>query len=279
MWTRGVTAILCCLGLACAVGHAAASPEAFTQEFAAALRDALPSHEVTITEPLRFKVKAPDGKESSAYLENAYNEYVQDPTSKDEIVGRYTASLVETFSEAEALDPKRIVPVIKDVAWLQDMKRATGASTQVFEDFNGDLVIVYAEDTPANTRYFSREELAALGTDRRALRALAVTNLRRILPPVKTHTGRSVSMLTAGGDYVASLLLFDELWSGGKLAVDGEIVVAVPSRDVLLFTGSRNREGVRQLRAMAKQTAAEGPYSLTDQLFVYRNGTFQRFTQ
>ncbi len=83
-------------------------------------------------------------------------------------------------------------------------------------------------------------------------------------------------MITAGGDYVPSLLLLDEIWSGGTLDVEGEIVIAIPTRDVLLFTGSGNKEGVKKLRELAKKTARRRPYSLTDRLFVYRGGKFER---
>ena len=132
-------------------------------------------------------------------------------------------------------DKGLLVPVIKDAAWPQEMRRSVGegAAEQVVEDFNGDLVIVYAEDTPSNTRYFSPGDLEDAGIERSGLRTLAVANLRQLLPPVDVHNGPLVSMLTAGGDYVASLLLMEELSSGEKLSVDGDIVNAVPTRDVV----------------------------------------------
>jgi len=70
--------------------------------------------------------------------------------------------------------------------------------------------------------------------------------------------------------------LFDELWSGGQIKVDGDDVVAVPSRDVLLVTGSRNLAGIAKLRELAAQIVRQSPYRLTDELFVYREGSFQR---
>jgi uncharacterized protein YtpQ (UPF0354 family) len=55
-------------------------------------------------------------------------------------------------------------------------------------------------------------------------------------------------MITAGGDYEASLLLFDDIWSGGQIKVEGDIVVAVPAKNVLLITGSQNRKGLAAAR-------------------------------
>lgn len=277
-----LTSLLCAIGLS-SFANQAISPERFTNDFFKVLSEALPTHSVTITEPLKLRIEAQDGKESFAFLENAYNEYLSNPSEKAEIINRFLSSAIETATTSEQLSPKFIVPIIKDVAWIEDMKKVginnglKGSTEQVFDDFNGDLVIVYAEDSPTNINYFSPEKLKDAGIDRDELRALAISNLRRLLPPVETHNGELVSMLTAGGDYVASLLLIDELWNDGTLTVDGEIVVAIPSRDVILFTGSRNKAGVKKLQELASNAVAEGTYTLTDQLFVYRNGKFQRF--
>lgn len=77
--------------------------------------------------------------------------------------------------------------------------------------------------------------------------------------------------------YQPSLLLFDDIWNGGAIKVDGEIVVAVPARGVLLVTGSRNEKGVEKVREIAQDLATDGNYTLTSTLFVYRKGTFVRF--
>jgi uncharacterized protein YtpQ (UPF0354 family) len=91
------------------------------------------------------------------------------------------------------------------------------------------------------------------------------------------RAGDHVFLVAAGGDYEASLLLLDDVWSGGQIKVNGDIVVAIPARDVLLVTGSRDRTGVRKVRELATKLVAEGPYGLTDALFVYRNGRFTKF--
>ena len=59
--------------------------------------------------------------------------------------------------------------------------------------------------------------------------------------------------------------------------VDGDIIVAVPSKDVLLVTGSNNRKGIETLRVLAAKLKAESRYEITDTLFVYRDGRFTRF--
>ena len=84
-------------------------------------------------------------------------------------------------------------------------------------------------------------------------------------------------MMTAGGDYEASLLLFDDIWRGGKIKMNGDIVVAVPAKDALLITGSKSRKGIAAVRELAAKYKAESRYEITDTLFVYRNGRFVKF--
>ncbi|MFC4309534.1 DUF1444 family protein [Steroidobacter flavus] len=279
--------ILALVGLLVALAvHAAAdvlSPEQFTEEFRAALAAAIPNATVTVAEPLHLTIKVPEREAARAFLDNAYSEYSGNPKAKADLIARYVASFAESTKGSGPLNPQQIVPVIKDRAWSKEMQRAAkargvdGPALQVIEDLNQDLVIVYAEDTPQNIRYFGPDDLQDAGVQKEKLRALAVENLRRILPPAEAVNGPLFSMLTAGSDYVPSLLLLDEIWSGDKLKVEGEIVIAVPTRDVLLFTGSNNKEGVKKLREVARKAHADGPYSLTDRLFVYRRGKFERF--
>ncbi len=281
---KRLAALALCLLLATpAAAQLLLSKQAFTQQFVKALRAEASGMTVTVKGELELEVKDASGKEMTAYLDNAYALYASDPKARKQVIQRYVRSLMESAAEQDApIDRARIVPVVKDRAWLAEVRKAATErggkpADNVFEDLNEDLVILYAQDSPRNIRYLISDNLAELGLKKGELRALAVENLRSLLPDVELRQGPLFSMITAGGDYEASLLLFEDLWTGGKLEVDGDIVIAVPARDLLLFTGSRNRPGVARLREVAAKAAKEASYSLTERLFVYRNGRFQRF--
>jgi uncharacterized protein YtpQ (UPF0354 family) len=279
-------ASIICLCLA-ALAHAGDAPSerAFTDEYVAALRAALPAIKIESVKPLEVKVTLPDGKSSTAFLINAYNDLQRDPSSRKAIIERQVASMVEVSKPDEGLDKRNIVPVIKDRAWMSETAKSRqavggGAAFQhVHEDFNEDLVIVYAEDRPTNTHYFEESALKKAGVDRKDLRELAKENLRRILPDLEREEIGGVSLLSAGGDYDASLLLFEEIWSGDLLKVKGEIVVAVPARNVVLFAPASDPARVEELEALVRRVFAENSYTLTDQLFVFRKGRFQRYSR
>jgi len=261
------------------------TPAAFTQELVRALTTALPSATVTIKRDLELAIRHADGGTASVDLTNAYRTYSGDPLRLGEVIRVYVAALsgppqAQTATAAK-VDRSRIVPVIKTWQWIAELHnglKASGSDQQhLFEDFSGELAVVYAEDSDKRMRYLTTTE--DIGVERSGLRKLAVDNLTRLLPKIEMHSygDGELSFMSVGGDYEASLLLIDDIWSGGQVKVNGDIVVAVPARDVLLVTGSRSRSGLKAVRGMAAELLAKGPYGLTDTLFVYRNGRFTKF--
>ncbi len=276
--------VLCVFGVVRLRAREPLSRAEFTREFAKRLGSALPGSTVDIKAEGELRVTNAKGKESTMFLDNAYADYVRDPKTLSAVIQKYGAGLAEFPGSEAALDRSRIVPIIKDRKWLAEMReslQARGAEQppeNVFDDLNEELVVVYAEDNPKSIRYLTPKNLQDTGVAREELRGLAVENLQRLLPRIEVLPGPLVSMVKADGNYEASLLLFDGIWSSGsgQIRVDGDFVVAIPTRDLLLVTGSRNPAGIAKLRELAGRAVRESSYHLTDQLFVCRNGSFTR---
>ena len=267
-----------------AVGHAHAetlNPRAFTDAFAAAATAAMPSATVTVKGDLTLDTRSAGGGTTTLDLRNAYERYLRDPSHLDGIIGRYVGVLSETTQKSNtALDRSRIVPVLKSQRWLAGVLLAAKESGKaqapepLTEPFTGELAIVYAEDRQNSMRFLTTRDDVG---DRSKLHDLALANLSRILPKIEMRAGADgLWLISAGGDYEASLLLTEGIWSSGQIKVDGDTVVAVPAKDALIVTGSRNPAGVARLRKLAAELAA-GPYGLTSTLLVYRNGKFAEF--
>jgi len=257
----------------------------FTEAFAHILREASPGLRVTIDGPLELKLVLQDGTEQTAFLENAFTEYQAHPELRNEVLEKFVAALRETIGHPKGeIDRTRIVPVIKDAAYLTEVRRAlearghdTAKLSQAHDIYNSELVVLYAEDTPNNMRYLTDDDVSELEIQREDLRPLAVENLRRLLPDVKMAGDGGVFLMQAGGDYEASLLLIESIWGSGQIEVDGEIVVAIPARGILIVTGSDNKPGLKTVRELAAKTSAEAAYRLTPHLFVFRHGRFEVF--
>lgn len=201
------------------------------------------------------------------------------------MIQRCVKAGLETFRTIrDGVDRTRIVPVIKDRPWLEETRQALvnrGAKEvpeHLYEDFSPDLIILYAEDSAKNIRYLRPKDLELAMIERSELRTLACANLKRLLPKIERHGTNGLYVITAGGDYEASLLLLDSIWSGSQMDVQGDVVVAIPTRDVLLVTGSQNQQGIEKMKQMVKEASTGGSYRLTERLFIYRDGKFDEFT-
>ncbi len=254
----------------------------FTDEVARRVRVAVPEINVKVVGELELAIDMTDEGGNRAFLHNAYQMYQgESPKRRDDLIDRFVASFAEAAKGLER-SPEAIIPVVKDRAWLVEIEtsmRQMGGEGQdkVYEHLNDDLVVVYAIDTPSNIAYLSPEELARLGVERDALRALAVRNLRGLLPGIEVQRGEKLNMITADGNYEASLLLFPDLWEREREKLRGDPVAAVPARDLLLFADAADADAVAQLRQLATKMREEAAYSLTDRLFVLRDGQWLPF--
>ena len=259
------------------------TPRAFTDAFASAARTAMPSAQVTVKGDLHLETRSQKGEEITTDLHNAYETYLRVPDHRDDIIRSYLGVLVEALAYSDAktqVDRSRIVPVLKPQRWVDGTRQMQKEAKiepkpEILTDpFNSELAVVYAEDRPQSMRYLTTRDDVG---DRAQLRKLALGNLHRMLPKIEMREGADhILLIEAGGEYEASLLLADGIWSSGQIKVDGDIVVAVPQTSALFVIGSRNRAGIARLRAMAAELANQ-PHGLTAALFVYRDGKFVKF--
>jgi uncharacterized protein YtpQ (UPF0354 family) len=258
------------------------SPSQFTAKFVAALAAASPSTKVTVKGSLELQVEPQGAATQSMFLDNAYRTYAQDPKVFDELLNRYVASMLEIGKDSDRIDRSRVIPIVKDRGWLVEIAQSLkghglkSGPDHVFDEFADDLVVVYAEDTPKNIRYLTQAGLKDSGLTQSELRPLAVQNLGRILPKIQIHKGPVISMVTAGGNFEASLLALPHIWKELEQDVDGDLVVAVPARDLLLLTGTKTPGGIAKLRELAKKAYRDSSYQLTDSLFVRSKGKFMK---
>jgi len=300
MW-RVVVVLACVLWLGGGVraGPASAEPVSerqFTEETVQALKAATPGLAVEIRGDLQLTFRRENGSTGAIDLNNLYAAYRREPGRHDDLLRRLVASFNEGAGQAgskanTASDPQtasqtdpakltaNVVPTVKSRVWFDELKSKLAASQlePVFDEYNKELVVVYAENTQTRTRYLTSAE--KLDVPRDKLREVALENLQRILPEIKfsaLEEGR-LYVLSADGDNNASLILLDKVWADPRLKLDGDAVVALPVRDIVMVAGSKDRKALKVLRSAAKKWYAEGPYSLSESLFVRRNGKFAKY--
>jgi hypothetical protein len=244
------------------------------------LQEANPKGTVEKADDLEVDVTDEKGTKRTYPLTNCRRLVAADPANAPEII----ANFIKAYDEGPKQVPEAIVPVVKDVAWVEEMlavKREHGAKDPNFasEPINDQLVVVYALDSVRGQGYLSREQLRQILPDTSGVRPLALENLERLLPKFDKRGSNGFFMIGAGGVYDSSLLLLDRVWTRENFGVKGDFVVGIPTRDIVVITGSNEKEGLKRVREYVDAALArDPPYRLSADLFVRRDGQWMKWT-
>ena len=101
-----------------------------------------------------------------------------------------------------------------------------------------------------------------------------------LLPKIEMRQGADgILLIEAGGDYEASLLLADDIWSSGQIQRSTATRRRGPARGCVVWsTGSRTTAPAsKNCGAIAAELAAGPLWAKAATLFVYRDGKFKVF--
>jgi uncharacterized protein YtpQ (UPF0354 family) len=178
-------------------------------------------------------------------------------------------------------DASQIVPRIKHTNFLvalEDMGISPD-DTPVTEPLVGELLVTYAFDLPDTFQMFCPRDCQRLGLSPNQVRAIAVANLQRQLGDIGFAGEPPLIKLVVGGNLEACLLLVDDIWQSLAGKFPPEIVVGVPSRDVLLVTTTASTKGGLQLLrdAVRKAHGQETTHALTRHLLIRKGNKWEVF--
>lgn len=268
------------------------SYRAFAERYAKVLRQGFPGGKVVVkyadsAGQTSVHLQALDGFKSSQFMGNLYARYKQAPLELD-------ALLAEGVAQAEAanrsfdstdIDATRLLPVIKTQDWLaastsqlQKARMTDAIARLLIRPLAGDLLLVYVEDTADAMNYLREDALAQLGLDFEQLHAKALHNLQGMLPQLELAGGGGRYAARLDRNYDASMVLLLEQWLP-RIELAGEPVLAIPARDELLVCGSDDGEAIASLREMASEIVSRSAYSLSTQLFTWRDGGLQVYAR
>lgn len=268
---RPLGAALLGLALACSVGD-----PPLDQRVTLAIRAAHPEYGVEIVAPDELKVTGPGDLELTMFLGNLRMACDEDPASCDTFIERRVRSL--TDHQDIAAGASQLRPVLKSAEYLAqadqmaaqaDTPEAAAASKLLRKAWLGDLFVVWVLDKPDSMSMVAQREIEDLGMTQEAIEAKAIENLRAccselLVEPVEDAPG--LFQVWVGDSYEASRLLLHEPWGALAEKVPGDLVVAAPNREVVLFTGSDDGVGLSLLQQIVP-SLAEGAYGLSTQLY------------
>lgn len=175
---------------------------------------------------------------------------------------------------------------------VQDIKPLAGMKSQVLDGnpellplidtFVGDLDIRYAFDADSGFRYMTERDMKGLKLTRDQLLPLALANQRRLYPKITVERPTAfVGMFANGGELESSKMLDFDFWEKEKTRPQyggGDIIAAVPVRDVCWFTGTKPADNIGNLRANTERAHNEaGERAISKLLYVWRNKRWELF--
>jgi uncharacterized protein YtpQ (UPF0354 family) len=259
------------------------SKKEFRKEFMAMVTAAAPQArcvEVPDDEDLSFRIEGLEQyTQVTISMHRAFAEFEKEPDTRAEIYARWIATNEHLWLPPRAIDPADVVPAIKDRSWLaaqfagQEIPEPGSPSSFWIDEYNEELLVAYAVHHKGFS-YTSRSELVDAGIPAEGIRSFALANLRSRTPERRFDAFNGVLLLNAGGNFEASLLLDDSLWSDPRF--DGEtLLVAVPERDSLLACTDSSVQSVWNLAGMASHGARTQPYPISSRLFVRTGERFE----
>ncbi|MBI3878277.1 MAG: DUF1444 family protein [Verrucomicrobia bacterium] len=181
----------------------------------------------------------------------------------------------------QPLDPSLIVPRIKHTNFLAIArdKIKNEDSLPATEPLVADLLVTYAFDLPETFQMVRVMDVRQMGLSQEQLRTTAVANLKRQIGDFRYTGNPPLLKMAVGNDLNACVLLVDEFWAGLAGKIPPEIVVGVPTRDVLLVTtSSSTKGGVQMLRDAVKEAqTGDNTHWLTKHLLVRRADKWEVF--
>jgi uncharacterized protein YtpQ (UPF0354 family) len=224
-----------------------------------------------------------NGMDIQYSIDNAYKDYKAHPSDLKSILQHYLAASAGVQDMDRDVKAENIVPIVKFHVFLDEVKiqeaqmGAKKPMDMVYDVYNRDLIVLYAFNNNATIQYMSAEELKKLGVPRDSLRSMAIRNMVSLLDSGELQKTGGVYIPVGFGNYVASLILLDRFWTKENLAVKGDIVISIPSRDILLITGSDDKEGMKNLRMLIEKASAETTYPVSSNLYRWDGKGFVPF--
>ena len=148
-------------------------------------------------------------------------------------------------------------------------------------NLNDKLHIEFLMDKGSLYQYIVKEFLDKSGLSLEELLKNSINNLwTKIENGLKLMPVGNVKGLIIGGDFEASLFIIDDIWDRTFFDESkGDIIVAIPARDMIIFGYSKIDSTVQELENIVEQTWKSGDHLITKQLYIRQNSEWMEFNK
>ncbi|MDQ0254988.1 uncharacterized protein YtpQ (UPF0354 family) [Evansella vedderi] len=169
---------------------------------------------------------------------------------------------------------KNIFPVIRSTSFPTEVE---DGREFIYSDHTAETRVFYVIDHGASYSLIDKDTLEKDGKTLREIEEMALFNVRSLPYPMKEDevAGNKFYFLHTDDGYDASRIMNEPLLKEMERKVEGDLAVAVPHQDVLIFADLRNETGYDVLAQMVFQFFSEGRVPITALPFLYENGELE----
>ena len=257
-------------GAAPSAGEEAGAPPTDVNGFAAACAKLYeqtgPSVTARVVGPLEVEVRTPQGA-FTAYLDGIYSFCERDRSACASYMRSQIGAAATAFAAGRTSpDLSELRVTVRPSSYVDQLAAAGGKSDPVAEPLVDDLWVIGVRDRPTTIETLGKADLDALKLTAAEALAAGKRNVEATLrgqleAAARVETG---GVALRGDDYLASLLALPDLWAPIAEKFDGELYVAVPASDVVLFADAREKGAAAAMERAAREYAlhAKRPISL-----------------
>lgn len=250
----------------------AAERLAFTERAAAALRAELGDTPVLIADPLTLKIG-----ELQANLDRVYTYCRANAQGCDVELRRYVLSVADVSRNAALpVDRESLRAVVRTTEFADAAGKSYGQGHR--RTVAEGLVALAFVDSPTSARALAESDGKKLGLSMEQAYELALDNLRRSLKPladVAKPVLRGDIAALEGDFYESSRVLLHADWAPLARAQGGVLVVALPTKDGLLYCSDDSPPSLDALRQRVREAMRRSPGPLTDRLLRWTEAGWQ----
>jgi hypothetical protein len=245
---------------------------AFTAYAAELVGRALPPAKAKIIGSLTLSISdLPGGRSAQMNLESIYSYCLRDPDACQARLAAHIAQITKALGDIAPVKREDLRAIVRTSAYVESAQRMyKGQGDPVAEPLVGDLWVLCAVDLPGAIQTLGPAQRSALNLSQDEALALCKQNIAAALPPLTPYRRdfpwAGVNVVT-GDPYDSSWLIFPERWAALAESLQGDLLVAAPGVNVLIYGSGRETGSAAVLAKAAAVVTARAQKPLSTAVF------------
>jgi hypothetical protein len=204
-------------------------------------------------------------------LESVYSYCLREPGACEARLAAHVAQMSTALNVVAPIKRADLRAIVRTSAYVESAQRMyKGQGDPVAEPLVGDLWVLCAVDLPGAIQTLGPAQRSALNLSQDEALALCKQNIAAALPPLTPYRRdfpwAGVNVVT-GDPYDSSWLIFPERWAALAESLQGDLLVAAPGVNVLLYGSGKETGSAAALAKAAAIVAARAQKPLSTAVF------------